>query len=122
MHMAGVLLSSSLLLPDPRGTCLALGEPVVPLRVWISSVKLPKFLQAAYRKVVEWLFCPVFSHRIIQPFNEVENSFVVFPAALDRRHNFFHIVFLALLDVICFSEYPGRVQQRSLVTSSVRLE
>jgi len=30
------------------GTDLALGEPVVPRRVWISLVKLPEFLQAAY--------------------------------------------------------------------------
>jgi len=30
------------------GTGLALGEPVVPRRVWISLVKFPKFLQATY--------------------------------------------------------------------------
>jgi len=30
------------------GTGLALGEPVVPQRVWIPSMKLPEFLQTAY--------------------------------------------------------------------------
>ena len=30
------------------GTGLALGEPVVPRRVWISSMKLPEILQTAY--------------------------------------------------------------------------
>jgi len=30
------------------GTGLALSEPVVPRRVWISLVKLPEFLQTAY--------------------------------------------------------------------------
>jgi len=30
------------------GTGLALSEPVVPWRIWISSMKLPEFLQAAY--------------------------------------------------------------------------
>ena len=30
------------------GTGLALGEPVVPQRVWISSVKLSEFLQSTY--------------------------------------------------------------------------
>ena len=29
-------------------TGLALGEPVVPQRIWISSVKLSEFLQTAY--------------------------------------------------------------------------
>jgi len=53
------------------GTGLALGEPVVPRRVWISSVKLPEFLQTAYRKVVEWFFRPIFSFRIIEPLDEV---------------------------------------------------
>ena len=30
------------------GTGLALGEPVVPRQVWISSVKLLEFLQTVY--------------------------------------------------------------------------
>jgi len=105
MHVAGVLLPSSPLPQGPWGTGLALGEPVVPRRFWNLSVKFSKFLQAAYRKVVEWLLCPVLTFRIVELFNEVEDSFVVSPAALDRRHDFFHIVFLALLDVICFPEY-----------------
>jgi len=53
------------------GTGLALGEPVVPRRVWISLVKLPEFLQTAYRKVVEWFFRPVFSFWIIEPLDKV---------------------------------------------------
>ena len=32
----------------PGELVLALGEPVVPRRVWISSMKLPEFLQTAY--------------------------------------------------------------------------
>jgi len=50
---------------------LALSEPVVPRQVWIPSMKLPEFLQTAYRKVVEWLFRPVFAFRIVEPFDEV---------------------------------------------------
>jgi len=30
------------------GSGLVLGEPVVPRRVWASSVKFPEFLQTAY--------------------------------------------------------------------------
>ena len=52
-------------------TGLALGEPVVPRRVWISLVKLQELLQTAYRKVVEWFLRPVFSFRIIEPLDEV---------------------------------------------------
>jgi len=57
-------------------------------------VKLSELLQAAYWKVVEWLFRPVLAFRIVEPFDEVENSFVISPAALDRGHNFFDVVFL----------------------------
>jgi len=44
-------------------SCLGIGEPVVPRRVWISLVKLPEFLQTAYRKVVEGFFRPIFAFR-----------------------------------------------------------
>ena len=57
-------------------------------------MKLSELLQAAYWKVVEWLFRPVLAFRIVEPFDEVENSFVISPAALDRGHNFFDVVFL----------------------------
>ena len=63
-------------------------------------MKLPEFLQTPYRKVVVWLFRPVFTFRIVEPFDEVENSFVISAATLDRGHNFIDIVFLRLLDVI----------------------
>jgi len=66
-------------------------------------MKLPEFLQTAYRKVVEWFFRPVFSFRIVEPFDEVENPLVIPSAAFDRRHNFFYVVFFRLLDVVRFS-------------------
>jgi len=53
------------------GRSLALGEPVVPQRIWVPSVKLPKFLQTAYRKVIVWFFHPVLSFQVVEPFDEV---------------------------------------------------
>jgi len=75
---------------------LAVYEPVVPWRIWVLSMKLPEFLQTAYRKVVRRFFRPVFAFRIVELFDEVENLLVISPAPLDRGHNFLHIVFLAL--------------------------
>jgi len=46
---AEVLHPFNPLLPGPQWNWfLALGEPVVPWHVWISSMKLLEFLQAAY--------------------------------------------------------------------------
>jgi len=75
------------------GTGLALGELVVPRRVWISLVKLPELLQTAYQKVVEWFFRPVFAFRVVVPFDKVKDSLVISPALFDRGHNFIDIVF-----------------------------
>jgi len=52
-------------------------------------MKLSELLQTAYRKVVEWFFCPVPAFRIVEPFDEVENS----SSLLSGRHHFFDIVF-----------------------------
>ena len=41
-------------------------EWLVSRRIWILSVKLPEFLQASFRKVVERFFCPVLAFRIIK--------------------------------------------------------
>jgi len=46
---------------------LGVREPVVPWRVWISLMKLPEFLQTAYREVVEWLLRPVLVFRVVEP-------------------------------------------------------
>jgi len=53
------------------GTGLALDELVVPQHVWVSLVKLSELLQTAYRKVIEWFFCPVFAFLIVEPFDKV---------------------------------------------------
>jgi len=62
------------------GRSLALGEPVVPRRVWILSVKLLKFLQAAYRKAIVRFFRPVLPVWVVEPFDEVQDA-VPFPGA-----------------------------------------
>jgi len=67
----------------PGGSGLALGEPVVPQRVRIPLMKLLEFLQTAYRKVVEQLLGPVLAPRIVQPSDQIEDSFVISSAALD---------------------------------------
>jgi len=79
---------------------LALGEPVVPRRVWIPSVKLSKFLQAAYRKVIVWFFCPVLPVWVVEPFDKVQDA-APFPGASKDLVN---IVFLALFDIVGLSE------------------
>ena len=81
------------------GTGLALGEPVVPRRVWVPSMKLSELLQTAYRKVVEWFFCPVPAFRIVEPFDEVKDSSSLFAG----RHYLFDIVFFRMLDVVGLS-------------------
>jgi len=60
--------------------------------------------------------------QIVKPFDEVAYSLVIFPAAFDRRHNFFHVVLLTLLDVIYLTEYSSGVRWRSVLTCSIRLE
>jgi len=65
-------------------------------------MKLLEFLETANRKVVEWLFHPVFPLRIVEPFDEVENSLSVSPPSFDRGHDFVNIIFLALLKVLHF--------------------
>jgi len=60
------------------GTGLAHGELVVPRCIWVSLMKLPEFLQTAYRKVVIRFFRPALLLRIVEPLDEVENLLVVF--------------------------------------------
>jgi len=62
-----LMLRRGLLWTSRLGIC----EPVVPRRVWIPSMKLAKFLQTAYRKVVEWFLRPVLTLQIVKPFVEV---------------------------------------------------
>jgi len=85
-------------------------------------MKLPEFLQTAYRKVIEWLLCPVLALQIVKPSDQVENPFVVSPATLDRGHNFLHIVLLALFNVVYLSEYLRGVRCCSVFTGSVGFE
>jgi len=91
-------------------------------RVRISLMKLLEFLQSTYRKVVEGFFHPVFSFRIIEPLDEVEDSFVVSSAAFDRGHYFVDIVFLRLLNVISFSQHLRWVRRCSVFAGSVWFE
>jgi len=56
---------------------LVISEPIVPRRVWVPLMKLPEFLQTAYREVVEWFLRPVFSLWIVEPSDEVEDPFAV---------------------------------------------
>jgi len=76
------------------GRSLALGEPVVPWHIWVLLVKLSKFLQTAYRKVVIWLFRPVLPVRVVEPFNEVQDVAPLLGAPKDLVN----IIFLALFD------------------------
>jgi len=57
----------------------------------------------AYRKVVKFFFHPVFVFRIVEPFYEVEDSFVISSAVFDRGHYFVDVVFLRLLNVVSLS-------------------
>ena len=88
-----------------RGSGLALGEPVVPRRVRILLMKLPEFLLTAYRKVVKWFLRSVLAFRIVEPSDQIEDPLVIALAALNRGHNFLHVVFLTLLNVICLSKF-----------------
>jgi len=97
---------------------LALGEPVVPWRVWISSVKLSEFLQAAYRKVIVWFFCPVLLVWVVEPFDKVQNA-APFPGALQDLVN---IVFLALYDIVGLSEDLRGLRRHSVFAGSIGFE
>jgi len=97
---------------------LDLGDPVVSWRVWVLSVKLSELLQTAYRKVVEWLFRPVLSVWIVEPFHEVHDVAPVFGVA----HDLIDIVFLALLDIVCLPKHLGWVGGCSVFADSVGLE
>jgi len=97
---------------------LALGEPVVPRRVWVPSVKLPKFLQAPYRKVIVWLFRPVLPVRVVEPFDEVQDAAPFLGAPKDLVN----IVLLALFDVVGFSEDFRGVGWHLVFTGSVGFE
>jgi len=97
---------------------LALGELVVPRRVWIPSVKLSKFLQAAYRKVIVWLFCPVPSVWVVKPLDEVQDAAPFLGAPKDL----INVIFLALLDVVSLSENLRGVRRGSVFAGSVRFE
>ena len=61
-------------------------------------VKFTEFVQAAQGEVVEGLFGPVLSVRVVKPSNDVEDT-VPFPGA---AHNLVDIVLLALLDIVGF--------------------
>ena len=65
-------------------------------------MKLPQFLLTAYQKVVKWFFHPVLAFRIVEPFDEVENSLVISPAVFNQGHDVFDVVFLRLFDVVGF--------------------
>ena len=62
-------------------------------------MKLPEFLQTAYRKVVEWFFCPVLPFWKVEPFGEVEDPSSLLPG----RHYFLDVVLFRLFDVVGFS-------------------
>jgi len=85
-------------------------------------MKFPEFFQTSFREVVVGFLRPVFAFRIVEPFDEVKNSFVISPAALDRGHNFFHIVFLRLFDVIRFAQHLRGVRGCSVFAGSVWFE
>ena len=97
------------------GRSLALGEPVVPRRVWIPSVKLSKFLQAAYRKVIVWFLCPVLLVWVVEPFDEVQDA-APFPGAPKDLVN---VVFLALFDVVGLPEDLRGVRRCPVFAGSV---
>jgi len=97
---------------------LALGEPVVPRCVWILSVKLSEFLQAAYRKVIVWFFCPVLPVWVVELFDEVQDV-VPFPGAPKDLVN---IVFLTLFDIVGLLEDLRGVRRRSVFAGSIGFE
>jgi len=97
---------------------LALGELVVPRHIWISLVKLSEFLQAAYRKVIVWFFCPVLPVWVVEPFDEVQDA-APFPGAPKDLVN---IVFLTLFDIVGLSEDLRGVRWRLVFTGSIGFE
>jgi len=96
---------------------LDLGDPVIPWRVRVFPVEFSEYFQTAYRKVVEWLFRPVPLVRIVEPFHEVHDAAPSFGAAYDLVD----VVFLALLDVVCFPKHLGWVRACSVFADSVGL-
>jgi len=56
--------------------------------------------------------------QILEPFDKVKDP----SAVLDRGHNFLHIVFLTLLNVVHFPEYPRGVRRGLVFTCSVWFE
>jgi len=85
-------------------------------------MKLWEFLQTAYRKVVKWFFRPVLAFWIVEPLDEVENPFVIASPSPGRRHYLLDILFLRLLDVVCFSQYFCRIGWHSVFAGLIRLE
>ena len=65
-----------------------------------------------------WFFHPVLTFWIVEPFDEVEDP----SAAPDQRHDFLHIVFLTLLDVVRFSEYLRWVRRCLVFTGLIGFE
>jgi len=94
---------------------LALGEPVVPRRVWIPSVRLSKLLQATYRKVTVWFFHPVLSFWVVELLDKVQDD-APFPGAPKDLVN---IVFLALFNVVGLSEYLRGVRRCPVFAGSI---
>ena len=66
-------------------------------------MEFPEFLEASLREVVEWFFRPVHSSRIVELFDEVQDSFVVSSTSFDQGYNFLDIVFLTVFNVVGFS-------------------
>jgi len=58
--------------------------------------------------------------RIVKPFDKVEYLFVISWAIFDRGDNFFHVVLLTLLDIICLLKHLARVLGGSVFACSVR--
>jgi len=100
------------------GWSLALGEPGVPRRVCVLSVKLLKFLQTVYQKVVIWFFRPVLLVWVVEPLDEVQDT-APFPSA---PRDLVNIVLLALFDIVGLSEDLLGVQQCSVFAGSIRFE
>jgi len=84
-------------------------------------MEFAELLQSSFREVVEGFLLPVPSFWVVQPFNEVEYPFVISSAAFGRGHNFFHIVFLALLNVVCFPDYLRGIWWGPVLTRSIGL-
>jgi len=94
----------------------SLYEMIVFWCLWISPMEFTELFQSSFQEVVKGFLRPILPFWVVQPFDEVEYPFVIFPTAFDRRHNFFHIVFLALLDVVRFPEYLRWVRWHSMCT------